>query len=1689
MPDKVRFEENPLKGVQLDTPDIITSTDTPQMQLNSVMMDYVNQDIQAKAKANYRPTQLYSDFTYEQSAPNPLRTFQDNRIKLEDYSIDASQTHTKLFSGELVPLYKDYLPNIDNEDRLARQQNTSEKWLNGISKFGTTTWTTVLGGTVGTVYGVVDAIAEGSFQSVFDNDFTKYMDDLNTRMRYNLPNYYTRQEKDKGFFGQWGDANFWADKVLGAAGFTVGAIISEGIWAAATGGASLSTNAARMAGSLGKAGKWAKTFIGTENATKGMATYKSWMKAPLFNAYRKTGMLSKEAAVSAAKTAEAINTARFLATSSGYEAGVESLQYKKEAEENFYRNFYELNGRQPNTEEIAEFNNRNENAANGVFAANMAILAPSNAVMFGSLFNIKNPLRAVSKGVNKKLFGIGLEKTVDDLGKVTYKALSPTKKQKIFSGIYAATKPIATEGLWEEGGQGVTSKTASHWVESSYNPKYNSNTMAIADAMYQSFGEQYGTKEGWEEIGIGAIIGGGASVIQGKGKFKEVKEIQEARKYQEGLVDRMNTFSQDVLVKRMMMNAKIQNAVERQESADSKGNLVESELSNQDKILAEVEFSYSIGDDLNDLKEKYQIALENVTEDQWKEAGISNPEEYIGTVMEGYSNMVDSYKKNIEYAQAIYGIDVTVGTDSNLKTHAQALAYTITVGENAATLMEESLSEIERKIGSEGAKSIRIQSELNRLSANTRQKIYSRNKKIEQLRETQEKLLKKITTLQNAPKETQGDRVAGNELGNLNLRLVEINDQISQLEAERSVQAEEISQEVSRRKGINDNAELSISVGSEFITGQDLADIEKKLERIDEVINSYEGSNPQVYRELIGLSNYYKNAEKSFLDYQNAAIALSSGNVRISTKKMGGLLGKLFDPKNKGKEKDGDFTSAFLNDVVGNYMATKARQFNEEGFAEETVTQKEANSPITYYRTNEIAEKVRNGEKLSRREAKLFADNEEAVVKRIKQLNNELGDNPNNEVKVEQQEQKTEKELLKERLETALKEKYFPLAYIGENYEEIVKDKPSKKDVDRYRELLRKDNKKEEEVQEQEELRQKLQNWRALDSAVVGAQSLADIINLIEQLDTQIEQDQTVHTVTEEHDTQIVDDMLASEVAVVYELTQNTTGNATAKLLKDGRIKLSHIKIDTVLNRLGGTFEILNSKGRVLKSTNYKAYAKAGFTFRITPQNGTGSIDVTITEGNALEMEQADFFAMQQSLNLYVVDTGQRNWTYKDVYEVVGTEFVEKESDFIDDDIQGDSYELRAGDEVEFYYDSEDPWNMQQAKALSKEEITEEEYRDSLKVYVRKNGQNFGTLKAIRKGAIDESILAIRDKAVAIAEQGKSDVFGRTKVSQVIMGSPKFIMDGNRKPTQLPFTDRGLEQVVTTGYIMDNEFSLADRTVTDVDQSFVGRISKNQQGKKIPVVVIRKGAHNIAYPITMSQRPDSQVDRYVSILEDQNMDDNAKVIEVNSLLISLGIQPDTYNLTDLSQQDKLDRIGNDLANKTLFVTADDLTDNYDKKNLKFDATIKIDLEDLNRSISSPKLRIDLDGFSLYETAEVKYETLTELETALSNLSLEVDNMIMKDYVDSNGNAIENRFTEVYADDSVIKDPQTHLERLHNVRMLVKAYPLMPPKAKQLMGANKVGEIQRLMDRIEFIKKQLDTKTHKDIQNKKNELKC
>ena len=199
------------------------------------------------------------------------------------------------------------------DDARAMGQRTAEKWRNGIIKFGGKTGTAVAGGTLGVFYGLGSSLGKGDFKSFYDNDFQRMLDRWNEGMDENLANYTTKEEQDYGFFRSMGTANFWANDVLSGVSFTVGAVLTEAVWSAATAatlGAAGAGLAGATAGNVARVGRYFKNFSRAEDVAKGARNVQ------LASQISQTGKVGRQ-----------------FITGAGYEAGVEARHHKHELSE------------------------------------------------------------------------------------------------------------------------------------------------------------------------------------------------------------------------------------------------------------------------------------------------------------------------------------------------------------------------------------------------------------------------------------------------------------------------------------------------------------------------------------------------------------------------------------------------------------------------------------------------------------------------------------------------------------------------------------------------------------------------------------------------------------------------------------------------------------------------------------------------------------------------------------------------------------------------------------------------------------------------------------------------------------------------------------------------------------------------------------------------------------------------------------------------------------------------------------------------------------------------------------------------------------------------------------------------------------------------------------------------------------
>ena len=539
------------------------------------------------------------------------------RFNLTGPEISLEDSRYRLSSGTWIPKYESYIPGVDNDTRLSRSQGRTEKWMRGLGKFVGKAALYGLGGVIQPFYGIYAGVSRGNFNAVFDNDFTRWLDDQDKKMDYGLAHYYNREERDMNFLQSMTTANFWSNDFLSGLAFTAGAMLSSAVYSGA-GLMNLARTGARAGVALARIGKAASD---TKKA---------------FGVYLRAARTGR-------RIGKGLDTLAFLGTSTSWEASVEARSMLMEAEENFRQSYRNAYGREVPYEELMKFRADNANAANAVFAANVGILSLSNIAMFGDMFGMD---LGVDKFIKRNIFGVGAERM--DNG--TLRAITPKKWQKVAGNTFNIIKRPVSEGLYEEGLQGVASKSAKDWVESRYNP------MAIRqniEAIKNGFKETYGSSQGWKEIGIGMIIG---SIMGGK-TIGGIKEWSQDMSRNKGMVEAYNanagaltTAAVRAIRGSMALNAQLSGI---DTSYESDGRIINKDFS--DAVFNRLRYDSEMGM-LDDTKENFRTVVESIpNSDIASDMNMTDEQvnEYKADLVNEFNKKVDNFIMANRFADSL----------------------------------------------------------------------------------------------------------------------------------------------------------------------------------------------------------------------------------------------------------------------------------------------------------------------------------------------------------------------------------------------------------------------------------------------------------------------------------------------------------------------------------------------------------------------------------------------------------------------------------------------------------------------------------------------------------------------------------------------------------------------------------------------------------------------------------------------------------------------------------------------------------------------------------------------------------------------------------------------------------------------------------------------------------------------------
>lgn len=1545
---------------------------------------------------------------------NKKPTLTEDLTNLEDAFVKVSDT-------KYVSKYPTYYKGLNNEDFYGKNQGTIGKWFNGVTKNTLKAASYVVDGTVGTLVGVVNGMKEGSLDAVWNNDFSKFLDEQNKRLDYKLPNYITNEEKNMSFLRSMGTANFWANDVLGGVAFMAGAIGSEAIWAAATGGSSLALAGAKYglrAGALG-----AKLVGQTER----------------YSIAAKKALKAYNRSINMSKTGAAINNARFLLTSAGFESGVESRQSLDESLAIFQDNILKAKNRNPTAEEYQSFLSDAVENANKVFLANMAIVGTSNFLQFGRLFGIGGGLSSkVSNTLNKTLFGVGV--TMVD-GVAT--AIKPKNLQKLIGKTYNILKNPVIEGT-QEGLQGTVSRASQNLLASKYDPAAMKENYTMWQSLKDGFEESFTSKEGFKEVGIGMIIGKLGGHVKGRGlslNTSDYRNYVTELNNQESIADEINkskltltNAEKKAIDNAMLLNQQVSSTNKASDLAE-KGFFTEATLEYQN-----AQFSYMTALNRAGL-------LEDGLEDTLKSIDLANNE----AIMAEYKvneNVVSEFKAKLKekviedterFKKVVEVVDALAPTVKNFEDKGGKardfkleLANNMFLGLHAMDNIESLSESLEKSLGKNGfASTLSYYTKLSKEQKNIVSNISKKKKRIKELEDIYSNLQQEFSSLQDKSKRVEENVNLNNKIEKNREKALKVQEQKDKLNSELTSL-----KDIIKNSPLNSKFTFQNLVEKQEIDIDSLSRVDEELSKLDSYIDNLSKKDKQSALAVQHLVSEISKNAKMLEDFHNVFEKLTDTN--FNYKKYKGIA-KLINNKSKyekPKNSNTQLEQVIENSELDEYDAFQVRLFKdvfesvqESNFTIEDIQDNIDNETWNNFVNNNIvdktvleliAEKDTNKEPLSNREQKIKDRNEEEV-KNIKDvIKKKKGDKISNKINklTPNLEAKTNKEKIIDLINQIKNNKNYLSEFKTEDVSE--KDMPTEDEYREYNRLKRQKNLSAKKSERLKELETKIKNWSLIEGSQIGEDNLSSLYEQLFALESIEDTDETedFKEIVEE------DDIISGEALEVkqnkwyYNILQfydkvfikPILRNINGNIVKG--VTIHNIGIGQFAEQLAKTLPNVtkvNVKGKQVKiekifqdptfnSPVTIFYEKDGVEQRIDlglneSKEGVQGIFTTILEDSVKRINEDS--GLQIMSTAYQQDSPT---TYKTLYKKLEDgKLVAIESPFERRSANtSETQKLKTGQTLKARVDLGNNYNQILIKKLRKGEITEEEFKRGVVIYMESNsGVLAGELKEehttdeptshkeklteLRQKVYD-TILEEVDNIDNLSNQ-EIEVETDIKIKNVFVGHPilemRKISNDKVEVRQFPITN--LDNVVDVGYIENGKIVTRNQT-EKVKESFVKAIlkgSKKFEGKRTPIIIIYFKGHKIAYPVSLTPTKQNLSLELKDIYENDNMLPTEKVIAINELLNNLNLNTNTLGVTTQDYIDKEESLLNIVTDINVYPKVN----NFTSKDLSLEeilvgnVTTNINLE--GDMFHSPKVVLDFGEEKDVQKVEEQTEEFEE----------------------------------------------------------------------------------------------------------------
>lgn len=1497
------------------------------------------------------------------------------RFNLTGPEISLEDSRYRLSSGTWIPKYESYIPGVDNDTRLSRSQGRTEKWMRGLGKFVGKAALYGLGGVIQPFYGIYAGVSRGNFNAVFDNDFTRWLDDQDKKMDYGLAHYYNREERDMNFLQSMTTANFWSNDFLSGLAFTAGAMLSSAVYSGA-GLMNLARTGARAGVALARIGKAASD---TKKA---------------FGVYLRAARTGR-------RIGKGLDTLAFLGTSTSWEASVEARSMLMEAEENFRQSYRNAYGREVPYEELMKFRADNANAANAVFAANVGILSLSNIAMFGDMFGMD---LGVDKFIKRNIFGVGAERM--DNG--TLRAITPKKWQKVAGNTFNIIKRPVSEGLYEEGLQGVASKSAKDWVESRYNPMAIRQNIGYMEAIKNGFKETYGSSQGWKEIGIGMIIG---SIMGGK-TIGGIKEWSQDMSRNKGMVEAYNanagaltTAAVRAIRGSMALNAQL-SGLKTDNNADDIPNSRIIDKTFSDAVFNRLRYDQEMGM-LDDTKENFKTVIESIpNSDIASDMNMTDEQvnEYKADLVNEFNKKVDNFTMANRFADSLTdGI-----SNRSFNAYISNMAYN---GLEAKDNLNDIANQLRRIYNTDIGPALDIYSRLNPDSS----------RDLEELR----KLTDDIQRMEKNVLRLQQSVASKDALESDKARLVKENDRLLKLTEDR------IALERKLTTLINSEADISklfLNRNDSRISAADLMAAYDTIADFENVVSIRGVDN---YKEAMALlSEYrhnlvaYKNINESLRRMRDRRFirAQERGFMKI----LSNVWGKTYeedDSKYDFRNTDNpDANDLYANDqaidkayqdgLIGEDEAFMFKTYNhmiarsmeneiktDEGNIVERVPDDEDIINPSDDRINNIAIKIWNGNEdvLSPRERQIYDNNKP----RVDSLVNGFGDNPISRI--------NKARSIIDRL------KIHDNIYdnIKDAVDDIVDMNINGLDQDQIKEAIKTYNDLMNEADNGNEIDQDKLN-EAID--IINNYSDDPLLQFVEWM--RLYDNGSIAVKDYDKSIPMGDVLTESEPGTSTSRTEvNAAQNPVVLMAQKREIggvmyyEVGGMRLDRFMDGLGlkRSDATDTDNGRVMDFTN------GTDIFTVIESDNHSRWMISEDDAQAFENATGVILGRQTALstsNWFMVYRKGQDGSIVPYYtgDTFGSnnESVNQEA----------AASLRKGDMVRFKMDMSDPYtkelydkyNSLNAVDPNSDE-TKSAYRELVDNMVIKIVDSDGNFVSVLKANDPDSKWSnadLRSMAFELYRDNIGSVTGEIDipfvgtVTSVLPGRPNFSVsddNGTLMVSENDFTNETVGKVESVGYIENGEVTMRDNIKYNIFP-FCTAIVRDKYGdyknSRIPVVAIKTGnGRNYLYPVRLKNQDISSFSSMIESMADRiteglgggvSIDD---IMDLNNAIARSGLDNKTYMIPLAGDVDvikgRLEAIKE--ATSRMPMTADVrgwIGDSRTKEDILMnDVTINIDLN--NDPFIAPKFRMSIKGNKVSkEETEVSFPNLPDLPSEFAS---------------------------------------------------------------------------------------------------------